>query len=122
MLDELGGNGMTEEPIMISALYEVVEDEDSGGEVLGNVVEILINNQSINDCEEILNKIKLDLENEKMPNVIFKLMHESDGEIATAYGTLLGRTYNHLYFTITGLYLGSGVHSFSVDTKTVGRE
>lgn len=113
---------MTEEPIMISALYEVVEDEDSGGEVLGNVVEILINNQSINDCEEILNKIKLDLENEKMPNVIFKLMHESDGEIATAYGTLLGRTYNHLYFTITGLYLGSGVHSFSVDTKTVGRE
>lgn len=119
MLDELGGSEMTEESIMISAFYEV--EEDDGYSVLKNVKEILINNQPIDECEEILSKIRLDLENEKMPNVIFKLMYEADGSIVTAYGTLLGRTYDHLYFTISGLSSGSGVHYFDTESKTVGK-
>ena len=120
MLDELGGSGMIEESIMISAFYEVEEEED-GDTALRDVKEILINNQPIDDCEEILNKIRLDLENEKMPNVIFKLMYESDGSIVAAYGTLLGRTYDSLYFTITGLYIGSGVYDFDIASKTVSK-
>jgi hypothetical protein len=101
MLDELGGNGMAEEPIIISFTFDKNYDGDDKVYVSNDATDILINGVNAQEAVDSLEKILKEIKNDKIPNIILKITtriySESDG--STEFNYIYGKPMINLYNT-----------------------